>query len=91
MDTEYLARLPAVNSLGVRITPDIERQLINAGVLSKTGYIVNCKVRKAFAKICDNNGLYDTDANAEAFLLLIWNQSKYRGESFNQTAKCLGY
>ena len=77
------------------ITPEIERQLINAEVLSETGYIVNCKVREAFDKICHDNSHHwpcrSDNGNAEAFLLLIWNQSKYRGESFNQTAKCLGY
>ena len=77
------------------ITPALERELIDAGALDESGYILRRKVREAFDRICENNvkkfPAIVTNRNAELFLLLIWNQAKHRKESFDESAQRMGY
>lgn len=75
------------------ITENLERELINAGVLTDAGLIIRPKLRNAFDRIVDNGGKWTLSGviRAEYFILGIYRYAKNHGLSFDDAAESLGY
>ena len=75
------------------ITQDLEKDLIKAGALNASGYIIRPKLRAGFDRIVGNGGRWSLGPikNAERFILMLHRMSKKEGKSFDEYCEKLGY
>lgn len=75
------------------ITPELEIELIEAGALNSSGYILRPKLRAVFDRIVDNGSRYSLGPikNAERFILLLHRMAKKSGVSFDEYCEKLNY
>lgn len=75
------------------IAPELEIELIEAGALDSTGYILRPKLRAVFDRIVDNGSCWSLFPirRAQHFILMLHRMAKKSGVSFDEYCEKLNY